>query len=205
MIIHADGRDTVGGIIRLRGVSIFIHGFQRRGQPGFNRRIEAAQALLTPGSWLLSQVREARVGSESIRSESLSLPSDFDARSAMESFIAPGAVPFWRLPATIRSADAAGYATSAYRLRFHQLLAVPVMLVAMSLLAAGFSLRLFRLGDLPTLAAAGVMLGFAMFFLNQFCGALGATNVIPAALAAWTPPVLALLSGVTLICYTEDG
>jgi tetratricopeptide (TPR) repeat protein len=55
------------------------------------------------------------------------------------------------------------------------------------------------------LAGAGVALGFAFFFLNAFCGALGATEVIPPLLAAWSPPVLALLSGVTLLCYTEDG
>jgi lipopolysaccharide export system permease protein len=62
-----------------------------------------------------------------------------------------------------------------------------------------------RLGDLAGLAGAGVALGFAVFFLNQFCGALGATEVIPPFLAAWSPPLLALLSGVTLLCYTEDG
>jgi lipopolysaccharide export system permease protein len=75
----------------------------------------------------------------------------------------------------------------------------------MTVLAATFSLRLLRLGDLAALAGSGVALGFAVFFLNQFCGALGATDVIPVPLAAWTPPILALLSGITLLCYTEDG
>jgi lipopolysaccharide export system permease protein len=75
----------------------------------------------------------------------------------------------------------------------------------MTLLAATFSLRLLRLGDLASLAGAGVALGFATFFLNQFCGALGSTDVIPVIFAAWTPPTLAMLSAITLLCYTEDG
>jgi lipopolysaccharide export system permease protein len=37
------------------------------------------------------------------------------------------------------------------------------------------------------------------------CIALGRAEIIPAMLAAWTPPLLALLSGLTLLCYTEDG
>ena len=92
-----------------------------------------------------------------------------------------------------------------YKLRLEQLLATPLMFSAMAILAAAFSLRLMRLGGLAQLAGAGVTLGFIIFFSNQFCGALGGTEVLPAFVAAWATPVLALLSGVTLLCYTEDG
>jgi lipopolysaccharide export system permease protein len=114
-------------------------------------------------------------------------------------------VAFWRLPATIQGAELAGYSSTGYRLHLQQLLATPLLFVAMSVLGAGFSLRLVRLGDLAALAGAGVTLGFGLFFLDEFCGALGASEVIPTVLAAWAPPVLALLAGVTLLCYTEDG
>jgi lipopolysaccharide export system permease protein len=205
IVIHARRRDARDGTIRLRGVSIFMQSASRAGGLDFSRRLEADQALLMPGYWRLTQVREARPGSESARSEALSLPSSLDRRSAMEKFVAPGAVASWDLPATIRAAEQAGYSSAAYRLRLQQLMATPLLLAAMTLLAAAFSLRLMRLGDLAGLAGVGVALGFAVFFLNQFCGALGATDVIPVPLAAWAPPLLALLSGVTLLCYTEDG
>ena len=67
------------------------------------------------------------------------------------------------------------------------------------------NLAAMRLGDLASLVGAGVGLGFIVFFLNEFCGALGSADVIPEGLAAWSPPLLALLAGVTLLCYTEDG
>ena len=48
-------------------------------------------------------------------------------------------------------------------------------------------------------------LGFVMFFLNQFAGALAKADIIPLFAAAWAPAVTALLFGITLLCYTEDG
>ena len=191
--------------MRLRGVSLFIQNVAPTGEMDFSRRIEAAEARLMPGFWRLSDVREALPGAGSVRSEQLSIPSTLDRRTAMEKFVSPNAVAFWRLPSTIHAADLAGYSAAGYRLRLQQLLATPLLFAAMSILAAAFSLRLMRLGDLAGLAGAGVAMGFVFFFLNQFCGALGATEVIPPAAAAWAPPLLALLSGATLLCYTEDG
>jgi lipopolysaccharide export system permease protein len=205
VVIHASKRDTRRGSLRLEGVSMFIQSVAAAHAVDFTRRIDADEAVLMPGYWRLIQAREARPGSESIRSEVLSLPSTLDRHSAMEKFVAPAAVAFWDLPATIRAADLAGYSSAAYRLRLQQLLAMPLLLAAMTMVAAAFSLRLLRLGDLAGLAATGVALGFAVFLLNQFCGALASTDVVPVAFAAWTPPVLAFLGAVTLLCYTEDG
>jgi len=80
-----------------------------------------------------------------------------------------------------------------------------VLYAAMAVLAAAFSLRLMRLGGLAGMAGAGVAIGFAVFFINALCGALGRSGVIPIYAAAWAPPALALLSGLSLLCYTEDG
>ncbi len=205
IVIHARSHDTVGDVVRLKDVSFFIQSVAPTGALGFSRRIEAAEARLTPGSWRLTDVREALPGAGSIHADQISIPSMLDHRTAMEKFVPPGAVASWRLPATIRSAELAGYSSAGYRLRLQQLLATPLLFSAMSILGAAFSLRLTRLGDLAGFAGAGVGLGFTVFFLNEFCGALGATEVIPAPLAAWAPPTLALLAGVTLLFYTEDG
>jgi len=205
MVIHARTHDTAQETVRLNGVSLFIQNVGPSGELVFSRRIEAREALLMPGYWRLSDVTEALPGAGSVRSEQLSIPSSLDRRTALEKFASPGAVAFWSLPRTIRSAELAGYSAAGYQLRLQQLLATPLLFAAMSVLAAAFSLRLMRLGDLAGLAGAGVAMGFVFFFLNQFCGALGATEVIPPAAAAWAPPLLALLSGVTLLCYTEDG
>jgi lipopolysaccharide export system permease protein len=153
----------------------------------------------------LHDVREAGAGESSVRSDSLTIRSTLDSEAAVERFASPEAIAFWKLPAAIRTTEQAGFSASGYRLRFQQLLATPLLFAAMSVLAAAFSLRLARLGGLAGLAGAGVGLGFVVFFFNQFSGALGRADIIPLFAAAWAPAVVALLSGLTLLCYTEDG
>jgi lipopolysaccharide export system permease protein len=205
MVIHATSRDTVQGEVRLRGVSLFIYQKNKAGQPEFKRRLEAGEAVLRPGFWQLRDVREATAGESSVRSDSLSIRSSLDSEAAVERFASPTAIAFWRLPAAIKLTEDSGFSASGYRLRFQQLLATPVMFAAMAVLAAAFSLRLVRLGGLAGLAGAGVALGFVVFFFNQFSGALGRADIIPLFAAAWAPAAVALLSGLTLLCYTEDG
>lgn len=205
MVIHARSRDTVAGAVRLRGVSLFVYQKNKVGQPEFKRRLEAAEATLRPGFWQLRDVREATAGESSVRSDSLSIRSTLDSEAAVERFASPEAIGFWRLPQAIRATEQAGFSASGYRLRFQQLLATPMLFAAMAVLAAAFSLRLARLGGLAGLAGAGVALGFVVFFFNQFSGALGRAAIIPLFAAAWAPAAVALLSGLTLLCYTEDG
>jgi lipopolysaccharide export system permease protein len=205
IVIHALSRDTVDGEVRLKGVSLFIYQKNARGQPVFKRRIEAAEARLMPGFWQLRDVREAAAGENSVHSDTLSIRSSLDAEAAMERFTSPEAIAFWRLPAAIRMTEQAGFSASGYRLRYQQLLATPLLFAAMTVLAAAFSLRLARLGGLAGLAGAGVALGFVVFFFDEFAGALAKGDIIPLFAAAWAPPVVALLSGLTLLCYTEDG
>ena len=205
MVIHAKQRDTEQGRVRLRSVSVFVYQKDRGGRPEFKRRLEAAEAQLYPGYWKLTDVREASAGESSVRSDSLSIRSTLDAESAMERYAAPESVAFWRLPDAIRLTEQAGFSGNGYRLRFQQLLATPVLFAAMSILAAAFSLRLARLGGLAGLAGAGVGLGFVVFFFNEFSGALAGADIIPLFAAAWAPPLVALLSGLALLCYTEDG
>ncbi|MCR5880303.1 LptF/LptG family permease [Phenylobacterium sp. J367] len=205
IVIHARARDTVGGAVRLRKVSLFVYQKGPQGTLQFRRRLEAAEARLMPGFWQLKDVREATAGESSVRSESLSLRSALDAESAMERFASPEAIAFWRLPAAIHQTEQAGFSAYGYRLRFQQLLATPLLFAAMAVLAAAFSLRLARLGGLAGLAGSGVALGFVIFFFNQFAGALARADIIPLFAAAWAPGAVALLSGLTLLFYTEDG
>ena len=205
MVIHALGRDTVQGEVRLHDVSLFVYQKNKAGQPEFRRRLEAQEAILRPGFWQLKNVREATAGESSVQSDSLTIRSTLDSEQAVERFASPEAIAFWRLPQAIQSTEQAGFSASGYRLRFQQLIAEPVLFAAMAILAAAFSLRLARLGGLAGLAGAGVALGFVIFFFNQFSGALGRAGIIPQFAAAWAPALVALLAGLTLLCYTEDG
>ena len=204
VIIRAAAREGRDGV-RLRDVSLFVFSIEQGGALVFSRRYDAQEARLQHGTWILSHAREGTPGQPATLVDSLSLPSTLDERSALERFSSPGSIPFWSLPGMIARTEAAGFSAVSYRLQWQQLLATPLMYAAMAILAAAFSLRLQRLGGLAALAGAGVGLGFLFFFVGQLCQALGRAAVAPVALAAWAPASLALLAGVTLLLYTEDG
>ncbi len=203
VVIHAKSR--LAGSETLQDVSFFIYTIGDRGQLEFSRLIEAKSAVLNKGFWQIYAAREAGPGEQAVLYETLSIPTNLNPSTAYDKFAAAPSVPFWSLPEVIHRVQAAGFSATTYRLKLQQLLAIPLLFAAMSILGAAFSLRLMRLGGLAVLTSSGVALGFVIFFFNELCGALGKADVIPPALAGWAPPILALLSAFTLLCYTEDG
>jgi len=203
MVIRADRQDQSTG--RLLGVTFFIYANDGQDLRIFSERIDAASAALSAGRWRLEDAVGAQIGQRAVRYATLDLPSSLADQEAFERFARPQSTPFWSLPGQIERIEAAGFSSTAYRLRLHQLLATPLMFAAMSILAAAFSLRLMRLGDLARMSAAAVVLGFGFFFVNQAASAFGSAEVIPPWLAAWLPPLLTALAAFTLLFYTEDG
>ena len=203
MIIRAARQDRASG--RLLDATFFIYTTSPNGERDFSERIDAQSASLSAGRWRLVDAVGAQTGQRAVRYSTLDLPSSLADREAFQRFARPQSTSFWSLPGQITRVENAGFSSTAYRLRLQQLLATPLMFAAMSILAAAFSLRLMRLGDLVKMSVAAVVLGFAFFFVNQFSAAMGSAEVVPPFLSAWLPPVLTALAAFTLLFYTEDG
>lgn len=203
MIIRAGRQDRANA--RLLDVNFFIYTTGPNGRRTFSERIDAQSATLSAGRWRLTNAIGASIGQRAVSYSTLDLTSSLADKEAFERFARPQATPFWSLPNQIQRIENAGFTSTTYRLRFQQLLATPLVFAAMSILAAAFSLRLMRLGDMARMSVAAVVLGFAFFFLNQFSSAMGSAEVVPPFVAAWLPPVLTALAAFTLLFYTEDG
>ncbi|CAN5162334.1 LPS export ABC transporter permease LptG [soil metagenome] len=203
MVIRADRQDRANA--RLLDVTFFIYATDPEGRRAFSERIDAKSAALSAGRWRLLDAVGAQTGQRAVRYATLDLPSSLADEEAFNQFARPQSTPFWSLPGQIQRIEDAGFSSTAYRLRLQQLLATPLMFAAMSILAAAFSLRLMRLGDLARMAAGAVVLGFAFFFLNQASSAFGSAEVVPPFVAAWLPAILTALAALTLLFYTEDG
>ena len=205
VVIHAESHDMKEGVVHLQHVSLFLQNVTsaaRCSSPGASRRTTRGSTRVSGASAMCARRRRApdRCAPRPCRSPRPSIAarrwrsSPPRMRSVSGGCRRPSSAP--RPPV---------FSAAPYRLRYQELLATPVLFAGMSMLAAAFSLRLMRLGGLAGLAGAGVALGFAIFFFDQLCGALGGAEVIPPLLAGWAPPVIALLAGFTLLCYTEDG
>ena len=203
MVVRAARQDRARA--QLLNVTFFIYSTDPEGRRSFTERIDARSASLSAGRWRLVDAVGAQTGQRATRYSTLDLPSSLADEEAFDRFARPQSTPFWSLPGQIQRIEAAGFSSTAYRLRLQQLLSTPLAFAAMTILAAAFSLRLMRLGDLARMAVAAVVLGFAFFFLNQFSAAMGSAEVVPPFIAAWLPAVLTALAAFTLLFYTEDG
>ena len=53
--------------------------------------------------------------------------------------------------------------------------------------------------------ALAVLAGVVIFFLRNFAQVLGENGQIPVVLAAWAPPVAAVMMALGLLLHLEDG
>jgi lipopolysaccharide export system permease protein len=90
-------------------------------------------------------------------------------------------------------------------MQLNKLLALPIMLIAMTVIAAGVSMHLTREGGTLRLLIIGGVLGFGVYFADNVVSAFGEASALPIILAAWTIPLFVLFSGLSYLARIEDG
>lgn len=204
-VIKATRADPDG--TALHGVTFLT--FQPDGTPA--QRIEAKEAVLQPGQWVLSGVKRWNLASGNPERDATALPdglilaTDLTADRIRNSFGAPSAVAFWNLPRYINDLERAGFSARAHRVWLQMELALPLLLASMVLIAAGFTMRHARFGKTGSMVLLALTGGFMIFFLRNFAQVLGENGQIPILIAAWIPPVAAIMLALGLLLHLEDG
>jgi len=168
-------------------------------------RIEAPRAQLEPGRWVLEDAVTFGEDRQASAPRRIELPTELTAGRIEESFASPETLGFWSLPGFIAVLEQAGFSAVRHRIQFQSLLALPVLALAMALLAAGFSMRHNRRGGVAQMITGGVTAGFALFVVDRVAGEFGEAGSLPVILAAWAPTVAGLLLALALLLHLEDG
>lgn len=168
-------------------------------------RRDAAAAYLRDGYWELHDVRRIRDGSQLPRLETDRVPTNLRPEFVQERLARPETIPFYELPAKIEVARSFGLKASAFATQFHTLMALPLLLVAMTLIAATVSMRFERMGQSATMILGGVLAGFLLYVVSVLVKAFGNAGFVPPVIVAWIPVVVAMFFGVTFLLYKEDG
>jgi lipopolysaccharide export system permease protein len=198
-IIHANGVADQGATL----TNVTVFDFDKDG--GFTDRIDAAGATLHDGYWSLDQAKVVTPGLETQAVETYLLATTLTRGEVSQSFIAPETVPFWSLPPLVAQIERAGLDATGYRLRYQALLARPLMLAAMVLVAASFSLRFFRMGGVGIMVSGGVAAGFVLYVATKLIGDLGGAGFVSTPVAGWSPAIVGCLFGVIVLLHQEDG
>ncbi|WP_308917321.1 LPS export ABC transporter permease LptG [Jannaschia sp. LMIT008] len=208
-----DGQTVIQALrSSLAGTVLFDATFTSFAQDGTPvERIDASRAELRDGDWSLrSAKRWPLAASENPERDAetvplLTIPSTLTEDQIRDSFGVPSAIPIFELPRFVARLEAAGFSALAHRMWLQMELASPLMLAAMVLIGAAFTMGHVRAGGTGPLVLLALVLGFGMFFLRDFAQVLGESGQIPVALAAWTPPLAAILLALGIILRLEDG
>ena len=201
-IVHANGVRQQDTGLALSGITILITNSKNELQ----RRVEAEHGELRGGVFTLEKTWELEPGRPSVRHDTFTQATAITLAQIQDSFADPETLSVWDLPEFIAVSQAAGVSALPHRMYLQSLLAKPMMLCAMVLLAASFFLTSeTRMAGWTLRGAAGVGAGFLLYFFNQFTYQLGANTTLPIGLAAWAPAAIAMLLSLAFLFYREDG
>ncbi len=203
-IIYAPSFNMVGRT--LNRAEFTISQADNDGGQVFSRRFDAKTArLLSTGYWELKDVLESQSDGLQQSYPIVSIPTTITPKQIQNSKSGERLLPVWKLPQEITSLTKAGFSSANQQLRFHKLLALPLTLIAMAIIAAGVSMRLTREGGTLRFMLTGAAIGFGVFFIENMIKAFGETGAISPSLAVWLIPVFVLTCGLTYLSLLEDG
>ncbi|MEO0542854.1 MAG: LPS export ABC transporter permease LptG [Pseudomonadota bacterium] len=200
-VINAQRSSNNNGLTRLVGAT-----FMRISSDGaMLARHDARVADLRDREWILRRVTTTKAGVAPETSRTLSVPTNLDPNIIAEALLPPEMVSIYTLPKQISTAESFGVAAFPFRMQFHALVALPLLLVAMTMIASTVSLRFVRFGQSASMIVGGIACGFVLYVLVEFTKSFGSAGIIHPVLAAWIPVFVAAMSSVTYLLFREDG
>ncbi|UCH74298.1 MAG: LPS export ABC transporter permease LptG [Rhodospirillales bacterium] len=171
----------------------------------FVSRVDGESARLENGYW---EIRDAVVSAPDRTSETFGayrIATDLTLDRIQNSFASPETMSFWDLPGFIDTLTAAGFSGHRHSLYWHTLLAMPLLMAAMVLFAAVFTLRIGTRSSATRTIGAGVICSFFLYFATDIVYAMGLSGSVPAILSAWSPAAIATLLALAMVFHLEDG
>ncbi|CBI76240.1 conserved membrane protein of unknown function [Bartonella clarridgeiae 73] len=201
------GRTTIGAkSITHQGLSLIDAIFVQYNENATVKNwINTKKATLTNGAWLLTNGTIYKIGQTPEKFTELRLKTHLKPEFLTEHLADPVTIPFYKLPEKIAVARSFGYSANKFDMHLQSLIASPILLVAMTLIAATVSLKFTRFGQSRTLILGGVIAGFILYVISVLVRSFGNAGYIPPIIAAWVPVVVALSFGISFLLHTEDG
>jgi lipopolysaccharide export system permease protein len=136
----------------------------------------------------------------------LSFDTTLNLSRLLEKFDAPQTMSFWRFPRFIRFLKEAGFSAKAHEVYYHELIAFPVFLIAMFLVAGLFTFPPSnRQGGTFLRVLSAIGCGFLLYFLSRVTNVLGHNESLPLILAAWGPALICIPLCISGLLSLEDG
>ncbi|OPZ76316.1 MAG: Lipopolysaccharide export system permease protein LptG [Alphaproteobacteria bacterium ADurb.Bin438] len=172
----------------------------------FIKRIETNEALLQNGNFYIKSGDIYEAGLPPQPLNDFNIKTNLSLKKINENFASPESISFWDLSEFIYFFKNAGFSAHKHILYYNSLIVSPLLLCATAILAAAFSLSPNqRQIKVVTRVVIGISVAFLFFFITRVTYALGISSILPIALSVWSPVVIFIMLGVSVILHIEDG
>lgn len=170
-----------------------------------SERIEAPAAELTNGEWLMPEAVVRTVDAPPRTITNYTLPTSSTAAEIELKLTSIEDVTFFELARLIEAGIADPGVRAAAMTRFIKLLSMPLVLTGSLFIAFAFTAGYRRSDKYGPAVLYGIVLGFVVFVITEMSERAGAGGVLDPAFAALGPAFVAIVIGVTVLLYREDG
>lgn len=205
-VLHAETALASGATLRNTTALIFNE------EGDIAQRIFARTTILSDGQWVFTNGKrwDLTGGDDNPEDraetfEILRFTTDITPERILEGYPKPENVAIWDKRRVIAQIAEAGFSTLPHRLHLSAEMARPLMLIAMMIIGAAFTLQNARLGNLGVSVFLALICGFSLYFLQNLAMTLGEAGEIPVFAAAWALPIAAILFAIGLFLRFEDG
>ncbi|KKC39682.1 hypothetical protein WH87_05915 [Devosia epidermidihirudinis] len=196
-VLKASGMQAGGS--KLGDVTVF--NLTRSGQ----HRIEAPEALLENGEWVFPTAIALSPDSPPATLTNYRLPTTSSQTEIDLKLTSTDDLTFFELVQLLQAGVADSSIRSAAAMRMVKLLALPLVLTGSLFIAFAFTAGYRRSSNYGPAVLYGIVLGFVVFVITEMADRAGSTGVLDPTFAAVGPAVVAIVIGVTLLLYKEDG
>ena len=194
-----EGEKLGSSVYELKNLSIFLPPKSKYSL------IEAKTAVLSLGEWKLKNVNLYTPSQPKLKVQNYSI-STSSTRAELELRLASSEdFTFFELQKALALGIDDPVAKAAAATRLAKLMALPALLVGVLLIAFAFTSKFKRTGSYTSVILTGVFLGFVVFVINEMADRAGSSGVLDPLFAAWGPAIVAIVIGVTILLFIEDG
>lgn len=117
----------------------------------------------------------------------------------------PDIIPFWNLKSFIEQIRESGFSTLRHELYYMNMLASPLLYLALVFTALAFSTNLPRQGKIGKVFISAGSIGLIIFYAEKISNVLALTGIFPIPVASLAPNVIFLFSSIVLLIHFEEG
>jgi lipopolysaccharide export system permease protein len=168
-------------------------------------RIVAPTGRLTPGAWELDNAQRLHVTGPPEDLPDFRIATTTTAAELSLRLTATEDYTLYELLGALKASVGDPVVAAAAATRIARLVAMPALLVGALLIAFAFTAGYRRTHKYGAAILYGVVLGLVVFVLTEMADRAGSAGVLAPAIAAAGPAFIAIVIGLTVLLYKEDG